>query len=111
MGDGFGRQNTLLAMSVCGTFGTVSLWLPSITAGGESGRRLWVAFVVLYGVAGGGYSALFPTMVGEVFGMRNYASGNGFKYVMRGLGAVVGNPVRGSILGSDVGLGRWKGAV
>ncbi len=47
-------------------------------------------------------------MVGEVFGMRNYASVNGFMYFMRGLGAVLGSPVGGSILGDGGGLGKWK---
>ncbi|CZR64167.1 uncharacterized protein PAC_14064 [Phialocephala subalpina] len=45
--------------------------------------------------------------------VRNYASVNGFMYFMRGLGAVVGGPAGGNILGVRSGLdqGRWKGVV
>jgi MFS family permease len=79
------------------------------------GKRVWVAFVVLYGVAGGGFNALFPTMVGEVFGMRRYGAVNGFMYFMRGVGAVVGSPVGGSILGGGGdgkgGVQGWRGVV
>jgi hypothetical protein len=41
------------------------LWGGSIGSGGEGdgGKQgVWIAFVVLYGVAGGGYNALFPTV-------------------------------------------------
>jgi MFS family permease len=108
LGDKFGRQNTLLLMIMLSTIGTLCLWLTSIAT---QSRRIWLAFVVVYGVAGGGFNALFPTMVGEVFGMRNYAAVNGFMYFMRGLGAVIGSPVGGSILGDGGEIGRWMGVV
>ncbi|KAF8851485.1 MFS monocarboxylate transporter-like protein [Acephala macrosclerotiorum] len=110
-GDKFGRQNTLFVMILLSTIATLGLWLSAVSV--ANGKGLWLAFVVIYGIAGGGYNALFPTMVGEVFGMRNYASVNGFMYFMRGLGAVVGSPVGGSILGGagGLGLGKWKGVV
>jgi len=51
-------------------------------------------------------------MVAEVFGMRNYASVNGFMYFVRGLGAVVGSPVGGKILGNTgEELESWKNVV
>jgi MFS family permease len=108
LGDKFGRQNTLLLMIMLNTIGTLGLWLTSITT---QNRGIWLAFVVVYGIAGGGFNALFPTMVGEVFGMRNYAAVNGFMYFMRGLGAVIGSPVGGSILGDGGEIGKWKGVV
>lgn len=109
--DKFGRQNTLIFMVSFSLISTVAFWLGSLV-GGSSGGGLWLAFVVFYGIAGGGYNALFPTMVAEVFGMQNYASVNGFMYFVRGLGAMVGSPVGGLILGSgDSRLGSWKGVV
>ncbi|KAE9376355.1 MFS general substrate transporter [Stipitochalara longipes BDJ] len=108
LGDRFGRQNTLLLMIILSTTGTLGLWLTSVAT---QSRQIWLAFVVVYGIAGGGFNALFPTMVGEVFGMRNYAAVNGFMYFMRGLGAVIGSPVGGSILGDVGGIESWKGVV
>ena len=90
------------------TVGTLGLWLTSI----EMRRReVWLAFVIVFGVAGGGFNALFPTMVGEVFGMRDFAAVNGFMYFMRGVGAVLGSPVGGSILGDGGGVEGWWGVV
>jgi hypothetical protein len=45
----------------------------------------------------GGFNALLPTILVEVFGPENYASVNGFLYFVRGCGAFMGTPV-GSLL-------------
>ena len=111
-GDKFGRQNTLIFMVVFSTVSTMAFWLTAVDVAGGSGKGLWLAFVVFYGVAGGGYNALFPTMVAEVFGMQSYAAVNGFMYFVRGLGAMVGSPVGGKILGgADGKVGSWKAVV
>jgi MFS family permease len=108
-GDKFGRQNTLIFMITLSLLSTLAFWLTSLLSGQ---RGLWLAFIVFYGIAGGGYNALFPTMVAEVFGMRNYASVNGFMYFVRGLGAMVGSPVGGKILGNTgEELESWKNVV
>jgi MFS family permease len=110
-GDKFGRQNTLLFMVTLSLISTLAFWLGSLS-GGSASKGLWLAFVVFYRISNGGYNALFPTMVAEVFGMHVYTSVNGFMYFMRGLGAMVGSPVGGKILGSgDKGLSSWKGVV
>jgi MFS family permease len=59
-GDRLGRQNTLIATVVLCVVSVLGLWLGSTEDGGR--RVLWVLFVVLYGAAGGGYNALFPTV-------------------------------------------------
>jgi Major Facilitator Superfamily len=59
-GDKCGRQNTLIATVVACVMSVLGLWLESTQDGGR--RVLWVLFVVCYGVAGGGYNALFPTV-------------------------------------------------
>jgi MFS family permease len=108
-GDRFGRQNTLIFMITISLISTVGFWFGSLMGGNKG---LWLTFIVFYGIAGGGYNALFPTMVAEVFGMQNYASVNGFMYFVRGLGAVVGSPVGGKILGSaGQTFGNWKNVV
>jgi MFS family permease len=108
-GDKFGRQNTLIFMITLSLLSTLAFWLTSLLSGQ---RGLWLTFIVFYGIAGGGYNALFPTMVAEVFGMRNYASVNGFMYFVRGLGAMVGSPVGGKMLGNTgEELESWKNVV
>lgn len=60
VGDRVGRQNTLCSMCLFCVAAVGGLWLGSIGDGGKKG--LWLAFVVIYGMAGGGYNALFPTV-------------------------------------------------
>lgn len=59
-GDRWGRQNTLILTVVLSVSSVLGFWLSSIAAGGS--RVLWLLFVVFYGVAGGGYNALYPTV-------------------------------------------------
>jgi hypothetical protein len=58
-GDRFGRQNTLILTVVLCVVSVVAFWGGSVNGGSKG---LWVGFVVLYGVTGGGYNALFPTV-------------------------------------------------
>lgn len=64
VGDKVGRQNVLIGTVIAGVICVAGLWGGSIGSGGEDGGKqgIWIAFVVLYGVAGGGYNALFPTV-------------------------------------------------
>ncbi|KIM96319.1 hypothetical protein OIDMADRAFT_105917 [Oidiodendron maius Zn] len=98
-GDKCGRQNTLIVTVLVCVMSVLGLWLESTQDGGKA--VLWVLFVVCYGVAGGGYNALFPTTVAEVFGIHAYASVNGFMYFIRGLGTMAGSPIGGQILGES----------
>jgi len=110
LGDKFGRQNTLILTVLLSFISVIGFWLSSAIS---SSQTFWILFVIFYGVAGGGYNALFPTTVAEVFGLQAYASVNGFMYFMRGMGAMVGSPIGGKILGDGaaVGMGRWKDVV
>lgn len=60
----------------------------------------FIAFVVLYGVYAGGYNALLPTTITEIYGVENYSSINTVLYFIRGLGSIFGAPIAGVILGS-----------
>jgi hypothetical protein len=60
----------------------------------------FIAFVIFYGILAGGYNALLPTTITEIYGTQNYASVNSFIYFVRGLGAIFGSPIAGVILGS-----------
>ncbi|KAF2755054.1 major facilitator superfamily protein [Pseudovirgaria hyperparasitica] len=98
--DKAGRQNTLI-VSVLGSALSVGVLWSVAATGGTNTKALWVAFVIMYGVTSGGYNALFPTTITEVFGIQAYASVNGFAYFVRGLGAFGGTPIGGEILSRE----------
>lgn len=111
-GDRLGRQNTLVTTVVGSAVAVVALWLASVKT---EDRATWLAFVVVYGVWAGGYNALYPTMVADVFGLQAYASVNGFIYFIRGLGALFGSPVAGVLVGNGKGdrgsIGRYANVI
>jgi MFS family permease len=59
---------------------------------------------VLYGIFSGGYSALLPTTIAEIYGHEHYSSANAAIYSMRGLGAIFGAPIAGAMLGNHPGI-------
>jgi MFS family permease len=63
-------------------------------------RPRFIAFTILYGIYSGGYNALLPTTIAEIYGVQNYAAVNGTIYFIRGLGVMFGSPIAGLILGS-----------
>ncbi|KAK5018767.1 Peroxisome biosynthesis protein pex1 [Cryomyces antarcticus] len=85
-GDRLGRQNTLIFTVVCSVITVCSFWLASVA---NESKPLWLVFVVFYGIFAGGYNALFPTTIAEVFAMQAYASVNGFIHFIRGHGISV----------------------
>ncbi|KAH9031845.1 monocarboxylate transporter [Lactarius hengduanensis] len=94
LADYVGRQNTMIACVCFSGITVLTLWLDA-----ERGRFL--AFVVLYGIGSGGYSALLPTTIAEVYGAEQYSAANAAIYFVRGFGAVFGAPVAGAILGTQ----------
>jgi MFS family permease len=101
-------------MAAVSVFG---LWLTSTSAGASS-ASLWLAFIALYSFSSGGYYALFPALIAEVFGIRQYAAVNAFILFVRGLGTMFGSPVGGQLLGtSEEGVAAyssiayWDGAL
>jgi MFS family permease len=66
----------------------------------DAPRPRFIAFVVIYAIYAGGYNALVPTTITEIYGVENYASVNGFIYFVRGIGSIFGAPIAGIILGN-----------
>jgi len=66
----------------------------------DAPRARFLAFSVFYGAYAGGYNALLPTTITDVFGVQNYAAVNSVIYFIRGIGTLFGAPVAGIILGS-----------
>ncbi|OSD00871.1 MFS general substrate transporter [Trametes coccinea BRFM310] len=93
LADRVGRQNTMVLSVLFSGVAVFALWY-------DSDRARFLGFVVLYGILAGGYNALLPTTITEVYGVQNYSSVNAFIYFIRGLGALFGAPIAGLILGS-----------
>ncbi|KAJ8463277.1 hypothetical protein ONZ45_g17640 [Pleurotus djamor] len=93
LADKVGRQNTLIGGVILSALSVLAVWY-------NAPRAQFVAFTILYGIYAGGYNALLPTTITEIYGMQDYASVNGFIYFIRGLGSVGGAPLAGVILGS-----------
>lgn len=117
-GDRLGRQNTLVLTLLLAASSVFSLWLASVLTTTSSSLALWLAFIVLYSFSAGGYYGLFPALIAEVFGIRQYAAVNAFILFVRGLGTMFGSPVGGQLLGkSEEGTGAyasiayWDGAL
>jgi MFS family permease len=77
----------------------VALWI-------HASRGRFLSFIILYGMASGGYSALLPTTITEIYGKEHYSSANAAIYFVRGLGAVLGAPIAGALLGAHPGSGQ-----
>ncbi|KAL0950252.1 hypothetical protein HGRIS_010236 [Hohenbuehelia grisea] len=93
LADRVGRQNTMIASVMLSAISVLALWY-------NAPRVQFITFVILYGVYAGGYNALLPTTITEIYGVQDYASVNGFIYFIRGLGSICGAPLAGLILGS-----------
>ncbi|CAK7226342.1 hypothetical protein SEUCBS140593_006210 [Sporothrix eucalyptigena] len=111
-GDRFGRLNVLAVSLAAAAVAVGALWGMSVKTATDTGpstsstsspAQLWLAFIVLYSVAAGGYYALFPATIADVFGIRSYAAVNGFIYFVRGCGTMLGSPVGGVLLGTSAG--------
>ena len=73
---------------------------------------------MLYSFSAGGYYALFPALIAEVFGIGQYAAVNAFILFVRGLGTIFGSPVGGQLLGkleegskAYAGVAYWDGTL
>lgn len=79
--------------------GSFALWL-----GDPSYARL-VLFAVLLGVGYGGFVALGPPLVAELFGVQGLGALLGVLYTSAALGSAVGPPLAGVLIGDGSGYG------
>ncbi|KAF9260755.1 MFS general substrate transporter [Marasmius fiardii PR-910] len=98
LADYIGRQNTLIGGVILSALSVFALWY-------DAPKDRFTSFVVLYGIYAGGYNALLPTTITEIYGVENYASVNGALLFIRGLGSIFGAPLAGLILGSHTRTG------
>jgi MFS family permease len=105
--DRYGRLNTLLVCTILSAIATLGLWLPStMSVEEEKAKVLFGVFSIFYGIFAGAYVSLFPTALVELFGVQSFSSVNGFLYMLRGVGSLVGTPAAGALLrgGSEPSL-------
>jgi MFS family permease len=117
-GDKIGRLNALVISLLVAVIAVAALWGVSVRASGDAQTseavKLWIGFVVVYSVAAGGYNALFPATIADIFGIQSYVAVNGFIYFIRGCGTILGSPVGGKLLdagGVARGGSGYKGVV
>lgn len=99
--DRFGRINTLIICTFISSVAVLGIWAPASLMDDYEGSRekgLFVSYVVIYGITAGVYVSLFPTVLVELFGVQNFASVNGFLYMLRGVGTLVGTPLSGMLI-------------
>lgn len=102
LADRMGRLNTLFLTTLISAVTALAFWLPSTLQNGDgNSRELFIAFTVLYGIFASAYVSLFPTALVEIFGVANFASVNGFLYMVRGLSTLVGTPAAGALIRSS----------
>lgn len=113
--DRYGRLNILLLTTGISAIATLVFWLPSTLLynnqeqDSAAARGLFIAFVIFYGIFASAYVALFPTSLVELFGPQNFASVNGFLYMVRGAATMIGTPVGGLLIRGAAGGGGGLG--
>lgn len=97
--DRLGRVRTFQLATV--TMGlSYVLWMIS------GGYGTLVVFAVMMGIGYGGYIALSPAVLADLFGLSGLGGTVGAMYTAAGLGALAGPPLAGSIIDSTGGY-RW----
>lgn len=101
--DFFGRSNTLVFYTMmCGVI-CLAVWLNAHTE-----NILW-AFVVLFGLTGGGYVVSVSSVIAEAVGLEMIESANGWLFFAWIFGGLLGQPVSALIIDHD--NGSYTGAI
>jgi MFS family permease len=96
-----GRVGVLRTYQACFLVmaGSFALWLSDLRLGEPSYARL-VVFAALLGVGYGGFVALGPPLVAEVFGLEGLGSLLGVLYTSAAVGSALGPPLAGVLITS-----------
>jgi MFS family permease len=96
--DRFGRVRTFQAcFALLGA--SFGFWFAATTWAG------FVAFAIVLGTGYGGWIALQPTVLAQVFGVRGLGALVGLVYTAAGVGALVGPPLAGVVVDATGGFG------
>ncbi|KAL7746660.1 hypothetical protein RI367_007939 [Sorochytrium milnesiophthora] len=93
LADKIGNVNGCAICNFLGGFSMIIFWL----FGGRSLAML-VLFACFYGVLGGGYIALTPTVLAQLFGVQSLASLMGLLYAATSVGTIASDPLAGALM-------------
>lgn len=92
--DKIGRLDSFVLTTVLSSVSTAALWVLSTVVGAnESGKGLFIAFNILYGLFASAYIGLFSPALVELFGMDNIPCITGIMYFLQGAAGFVGTRV------------------
>ncbi|NMH96712.1 MFS transporter [Pseudonocardia acidicola] len=82
-------------------------WLAAASVGRAWTLPLLLVFAIVLGIGYGGWIALQPTVVAELFGLRGLGGLVGLIYTAGGIGALLGPPLAGLVIDTTGGY-RWS---
>ncbi|VEU20470.1 DEKNAAC101341 [Brettanomyces naardenensis] len=101
--DKVGRLNMIVICNFVSAVSVFSLWL-------VPQRGPFLAFMVLYGAFSGAIISLLPACLIEIFGLPNYQAMSGLMYFSRGVGNMLGSPIAGLLIASEMKPSSYFGA-
>ncbi|CDK27150.1 unnamed protein product [Kuraishia capsulata CBS 1993] len=93
LADKFGRLNLLIPFALLSGIFPLVLWLPS-----SSSNNLFMSFVVLWGLSSGAMISLFPTLVPQLFGIKDNQSRTSLFFAIGGIGTLFGPIICGAFV-------------
>ncbi|MCW2615350.1 MAG: Major facilitator superfamily 1 [Frankiales bacterium] len=105
LGAAAGRLGVLRTYQGCFALiaGSFAVWLADLR--GDGSYAVLVVFAVLLGVGYGGFVALGPPLVAEVFGVQGLGGLLGVLYTSAAFGSAVGPPLAGALITASDGYG------
>ncbi|KAG2184032.1 hypothetical protein INT44_009043 [Umbelopsis vinacea] len=89
LADKYGRINALFGCTFLAGVFTMVVWINAKSFGSL------LAFGILYGLTGGGFVSLLPTVTADLVGIRNLSRGLGMCYMSSIFGTLFGTPLSG----------------
>ncbi|KAF5000922.1 hypothetical protein FGRMN_1379 [Fusarium graminum] len=97
LGDRIGVFNVMIPLTVLGGIFTLTVWLTATSTASV------VVYAVLYGFTSGCTLSIVPAMVASFSDVRSIGTRNGSLYCVAAVGALIGSPVAGAIVGDQNG--------
>lgn len=101
--DQIGSINALILSTLVSAGATFGLsYVSSLNMNGDIHQVLFVVYACVYGITAGAYVSLFPAALMDQFGSVDFGKVSGLLYMIRGIGTLIGTPLGGNLVRSDV---------